>query len=201
MTANIPSDFQKALAEWLQTPASRIGQGRGLVAEPIETPLGTMVAVAGHDRLHLLEFADRKNLGTELIKLSRQFPDGLGLGRALLIERLRHQLDCYFALRSGIFEIPLAMHGTAFSQTVWRALLAIPLGQTRSYAGLAIDIGRPSAVRAVARANSMNQIAILVPCHRVLGSDGSLTGYAGGLERKRQLLQIEQALSAKAENG
>ena len=89
------------------------------------------------------------------------------------------------------FDLTIVLHGTDFTKTVWKALCDIPAGETRSYGELAQTIGKPSASRAVARANGCNQIAIVVPCHRVIGSDGSLTGYGGGLWRKQKLLEIE----------
>ncbi|UTW08291.1 methylated-DNA--[protein]-cysteine S-methyltransferase [Pseudomonas benzenivorans] len=101
------------------------------------------------------------------------------------------QLDDYFAGRRRRFELPLAPRGTAFQLAVWQALQQIPFGQTRCYSGLAEAIGRPRAVRAVGAANGANPIAIIIPCHRVIGRDGSLTGYAGGLARKALLLQLE----------
>lgn len=109
-----------------------------------------------------------------------------------MLDRLARWLDAYFA--GGTIEEapPLAPEGTAFQRAVWGALLAIPHGATRSYAQIARAIGRPTAVRAVARANATNPIAILIPCHRVIGADGSLTGYGGGLDRKKWLLDHEQ---------
>ncbi|HLX11038.1 MAG TPA: methylated-DNA--[protein]-cysteine S-methyltransferase [Thermoanaerobaculia bacterium] len=104
---------------------------------------------------------------------------------------VRQQLAEYFAGRRRQFTLPLAPHGTAFERGVWEALVAIPYGETRSYAEVAEAIGRPTACRAVGRANGSNPIAVVIPCHRVIGSDGSLTGYGGGLELKRLLLDLE----------
>ncbi|NQD92953.1 methylated-DNA--[protein]-cysteine S-methyltransferase [Pseudomonas sp. CrR25] len=103
------------------------------------------------------------------------------------------QLDQYFAGRRQHFELRLAPQGTAFQQAVWRALQAIPFGQTSCYSALAAQIARPKAVRAVGAANGANPISIVIPCHRVIGRDGSLTGYAGGLPRKALLLKLEGA--------
>lgn len=111
-----------------------------------------------------------------------------------LLRRAQSQLREYFAGQRQSFDLPLDLSaGTAFQQTVWRALLKIPFGRTSSYGALSADIGRATAVRAVGLAIGRNPLAILVPCHRVLGKDGSLTGYAGGLERKVALLQLEGA--------
>ena len=105
------------------------------------------------------------------------------------------QLGDYFAGQRDGFDLPLDLsHGTAFQQSVWQALLAIPAGQTTSYGALSAGVGKPAAVRAVGAAVGRNPISVIVPCHRVLGADGSLTGYAGGLERKTALLELEGAL-------
>lgn len=103
------------------------------------------------------------------------------------------QLDEYFAGRRQVFELPLAPQGTAFQQSVWKALQKIPYGQTSYYSRLAEQLGKPKAVRAVGTANGANPISVIIPCHRVIGRDGSLTGYAGGLHRKAQLLTLEGA--------
>jgi len=105
------------------------------------------------------------------------------------------ELEEYFAGRRRRFDLPLDLRGTDFQKSCWQELLKIPYGETRSYADIARAIGNPAAVRAVGLANGHNPIAIMVPCHRVIGSDGSLTGYGGGLETKRKLLELEGALS------
>jgi methylated-DNA-[protein]-cysteine S-methyltransferase len=115
--------------------------------------------------------------------------DGADHGR---FGRVVEQLDEFFAGDRRTFDIPLALVGTDFQRRVWRALQEIPYGQTRTYAEIADAIGAPSAVRAVGGANNRNPIAIVVPCHRVIGADGSLTGFGGGLEAKRWLLDHEQ---------
>lgn len=109
------------------------------------------------------------------------------------LPEVRRQLGEYFAGKRRDFVLPLDPHGTAFERGVWRVLVAIPYGETRSYAEVAMAIGRPAACRAVGRANGRNPIAVVIPCHRVIGSDGSLTGYGGGLELKRLLLDLEGA--------
>ncbi len=108
------------------------------------------------------------------------------------LQQTHGRLEDYFRGRLTEFSVPLLTPGTAFQRLVWSQLRAIPSGTTRSYGEIAAEIGRPTAVRAVARANGDNRIAILIPCHRVVGSDGELTGYGGGLWRKRRLLEIEQ---------
>jgi len=108
-----------------------------------------------------------------------------------ILDRAEQQLASYFAGDAAGFDLPLAPRGTAFQQQVWAALQTIPHGETRSYASIAKQIGNPSAIRAVGAANGANPIAIIIPCHRVIASDGTLHGYAGGLDRKRFLLDLE----------
>ncbi len=108
-----------------------------------------------------------------------------------LIPEVCRQLDAYFAGRLRAFDVPLDLKGTTFQLSVWRALAAIPYGQTRSYAEIARAIGQPRAVRAVGQAIGANPVSIIVPCHRVIGSSGKLTGYAGGIRRKQALLNLE----------
>jgi methylated-DNA-[protein]-cysteine S-methyltransferase len=114
-----------------------------------------------------------------------------GAGHPVL-DRARAQLDAYFAGERTSFDLPLAPPGTAFQRAVWDALRAIPFGHTRSYGQLAAAVGRPKASRAVGAANGQNPIAIVIPCHRVIGADGSLTGYGGGMPRKEWLLRHER---------
>lgn len=113
-------------------------------------------------------------------------------GEDAIVRAVRRQLDQYFAGKLRTFDVPLAPQGTAFQQSVWQALLAIPYGHTRSYGEQARAIGKPAAVRAVGLANGRNPISIIIPCHRVIGANGSLTGYGGGIERKQRLLDLEQ---------
>jgi AraC family transcriptional regulator of adaptative response/methylated-DNA-[protein]-cysteine methyltransferase len=157
----------------------------------IPTALGTMVAAADHRSLLLLEYADRRMLETQFKTLRRRLSCVFAPGTNAVLERTSKQLAEYLAGDRRRFEVTLATPGTEFQQTVWKRLEKIPHGQTMTYAGLAREIGRGTAVRAVARAVGENRIAIIVPCHRVVGSNGDLTGYGGGLWRKRRLLEIE----------
>lgn len=163
----------------------------------IDTELGPMLAAAADEGLCLLEFTDRRMLETQLNILRKRTGRALLPGKHPLFEKLIHQLDLYYKGKLKKFEIPLYMPGTEFQQKVWNALIDIPYGQTRSYQAQAIAIDQPSAVRAVARANGDNRIAIIIPCHRVIGKDGSLTGYGGGLWRKDHLLQLEKENAEK----
>jgi O-6-methylguanine DNA methyltransferase len=159
----------------------------------VQTPLGPMVAGAVPEGLALLEFADRPMLETQLRTVERRFGARLEPGRTAIHDRLQSELDGYFAGdASSAFTVPLVKPGTPFQERVWDALLAIPVGETASYSEIAARIGQPSAVRAVARANGMNRLALVVPCHRVIASDGSLAGYGGGVWRKAALLDQER---------
>lgn len=194
-----PSAFRTAFARLLGCAPGDLKAEALMKATWIPTPLGDMIAISSPSHLHLLEFVERKGLPAELKKMAAATPGGLGLGTNAPSEQAAAELADYFAARSARFETPLAMnHGTEFYQKVWRALQTIPAGETRSYGDIARQIGQPTAVRAVARANGCNQIALMIPCHRVIGADGSLTGYAGGLWRKQKLIEIERALKAQA---
>lgn len=163
----------------------------------IATPIGAMVAAAIGKELVLFEFADRRMLPAQFERLSRVFGCVCAPGAdSPVLQRLRRELDDYFAGKLRDFSVPVRVKGTPFQESVWKALLRIPCGVTRSYADIAKEIGRPTAVRAVARANGDNRICILIPCHRVIGSDGTLTGYGGGLWRKQRLLEVEHAPAA-----
>jgi AraC family transcriptional regulator of adaptative response/methylated-DNA-[protein]-cysteine methyltransferase len=153
-----------------------------------------MLAVSDRSSLHLLEFIDRRALPTELKKLRQLVRGGIGIGRHPPTDQIAAELDAYFSGRSADFTVPLALHGSAFTRAVWEELRKIPAGETRSYGDIAKAVGQPSAVRAVARANGANQIALIIPCHRVIGADGSLTGYGGGLWRKQKLIDLEKGL-------
>ena len=193
-----PAAFRAAVARLLGvTPAALRGGGM-LQATWIPTPLGDMIAVACPTHLHLLEFTGRKALAAELKELQASVSGGIGIGETEPAAQARAELDAFFAGRQAQFATPLAYHGSAFSREVWEALRTIPAGETRSYSQIAREIGRPDAVRAVARANGANRIALMVPCHRVIGADGRLTGYGGGLWRKQRLIEIEAAYRSTA---
>lgn len=187
-----PSAFRAAFAKLLGQAPGALARDAMLLADWIRTPLGDMIAICCPTHLHLLEFVDRKALPTELRRLAGEVKGGIGIGRHAPHARIEAELDAFFAGRSPEFHTPLVLHGSPFSRQVWGALREIPPGATRSYADIARQIGRPTATRAVARANGANQLALVIPCHRVIGSDGSLTGYGGGLWRKRRLIELEQ---------
>lgn len=184
---DIPPDPGAELALLLgQAPA----QSADLSASWLATPLGAMIAVTGGGHLHLLEFHDRKALPGQLRRLSAE-AGRIGLGRTPVTEAVEAQLHDWFAGRRSGFDLPLAPGGTGFQRRVWQELQRIPPAVTITYGELARRIGRPSAVRAAAGANGANRIALVIPCHRIIGADGSLTGYAGGLWRKQALIRHE----------
>ena len=148
----------------------------------IDSPVGPLLLVVSERGLVALEFG-RGKIGESWVESPERTAP------------YARQLADYFAGQRRAFYVPLDLRGTDFQKRCWRELLKIPYGETRSYADIARAIGNPAAVRAVGLANGQNPIAIVVPCHRVIGSDGSLTGYGGGLEVKRQLLELEGALS------
>jgi O-6-methylguanine DNA methyltransferase len=150
----------------------------------IDSPVGPLLLAVSEGGLVALEFG-RGNIGEGWVEVAERTAP------------YARQLEEYFAGRRRQFDLPLDLRGTEFQQRCWQELLKVPYGETRSYADIARAIGNPSAVRAVGLANGQNPIAIVVPCHRVIGSDGSLTGYGGGLEVKRQLLELEGALSGR----
>jgi AraC family transcriptional regulator of adaptative response/methylated-DNA-[protein]-cysteine methyltransferase len=164
----------------------------------IETPIGEMVAGATDDGVCLLEFGDRRMLPTEYKDLARLLKTTLELGDNKHLKTLKKQLNEYFMGKRKEFTIPLVTPGSEFQKAVWKELLNIKFGCTRSYQEQAIALKKPDSVRAVANANGLNRISIIIPCHRVIGSDGRLTGYGGGLKRKRWLLDHEKKYSGQA---
>ncbi|SEV96186.1 AraC family transcriptional regulator, regulatory protein of adaptative response / methylated-DNA-[protein]-cysteine methyltransferase [Chitinophaga sp. YR573] len=159
----------------------------------LETPLGTMFACAVEQGICLLEFTDRKMLETELKTLAKRLNANIILGANRHFDLLKQELDEYFEGKRKQFTVPLFTPGTAFQQLVWKTLQTIPYGATHSYKQQSIAINNPEAVRAVANANGMNRISIIIPCHRVIGEDGKLMGYGGGLFRKKWLLDMEKS--------
>lgn len=157
----------------------------------ILTPIGPMLAGGTQEGICLLEFVDRRMLETQIKRVSHRLQAKLLPGENQYFQLLKQQLDEYFASKRRQFDIPLVLAGTPFQQKVWTLLQTIPFGETRSYKQQAEALGDPAAIRAVARANGDNRISILIPCHRVIGSNGELVGYGGGLWRKQYLLKLE----------
>jgi AraC family transcriptional regulator of adaptative response/methylated-DNA-[protein]-cysteine methyltransferase len=192
------SGFRDAFRAAFGTPPGSVKQGAmtstaaaAITLAWIETPLGPMIAGANDSGLCVLEFTDRRMLEQQLATLRKRFHAAFVPGEHRYLAQLRDQLQEYFAATRQTFTVPLAAPGTPFEERVWRALKEIPYGETRSYADIAREVGSPAAVRAVGRANGMNRIAIVIPCHRVVNKSGALGGYGGGLWRKRRLLHLE----------
>jgi AraC family transcriptional regulator of adaptative response/methylated-DNA-[protein]-cysteine methyltransferase len=155
------------------------------------SPVGTLYLGANEKGIVFIEFKNDNKFDEQQSKLKKRLKEEFSENESPLIKELKKQLDGYFAGKRKSFDLPLQITGTNFQKSVWNQLLTIPPGETRSYKQQAENIGNPKAVRAVANANGDNLISIVIPCHRVIGSDGSLTGYGGGLENKKWLLEHE----------
>lgn len=186
------SGFRDAFGRLFGAPPGRARNVAPALVTRILTPLGPMVAAASDDALLLLEFADRRMLEKQIDRIRRQVPARFAPGENQVLAQTQIELDEYFAGARRAFTVPLDTPGSEFQRAVWDALRAIPYGETRSYLEQARAIGRADAVRAVARANGDNRISIMIPCHRVIGSNGELTGYGGQLWRKKALLERER---------
>jgi AraC family transcriptional regulator of adaptative response/methylated-DNA-[protein]-cysteine methyltransferase len=157
------------------------------------SPVGPMFACASKKGICLLEFTDRRMLETEFKDLRKRLNAVILPGDNPHLNHVQDEMTEYFEGKRKTFTVPLDTPGTEFRKSVWIGLQDIPYGETRSYKQQAVALGNPNAVRAVASANGHNRIAVIIPCHRVIGSDGSLTGYGGGLHRKKWLLDLEKA--------
>jgi len=166
--------------------------GDGLLIDWLATPVGRMVTAANQEGIWLLEFSDQRKEKTLQKNIQRRFACGAAPGKNRYTRKLSGELKRYFEGKLKDFSLPLVMQGTAFQEKVWKQLLKIPYGKTRSYEQIARAVGRPNAQRAVGTANGQNRMAILIPCHRVVNKSGALGGYGGGLWRKRRLLGLEQ---------
>jgi methylated-DNA-[protein]-cysteine S-methyltransferase len=161
----------------------RGGSSGALLYTTIDSPIGELLLLGDGEHLHGLYMQG----GRKPIAIAPAWERAEATFAALTT-----QLEEYFGGRRETFDVPLRMHGTLFERRVWSALREIPYGETTSYGELASRIGQPTGARAVGLANGRNPVAVIVPCHRVIGADGSLTGYGGGLERKRILLELER---------
>ncbi len=166
-------------------------EGQIITINRIPTPLGPMMIGVTDEGLCLLEFTDRRMIETQIETLKKRLKADMVTGQHPMIALVKGQLDEYFAGKRKDFELPLVTPGTDFQNKVWKELTTIPYGRTRSYKQQADAIGDVKAVRAVARANGENRLSIVIPCHRVIGSDGSIVGYGGGVHRKQWLLKHE----------
>lgn len=157
-----------------------------------KTPFGELILGAYNHQLCLCDWTYRRMRNSIDKRLQTGLKASYREQDCDVLENTRSQLDEYFLHKRQQFDLPLLMIGTDFQQSIWNSLLSIPYGETRSYAELAELINNKQAVRAVASANGANAMSIIIPCHRVIGSNGELTGYAGGLPAKRRLLKLEQ---------
>lgn len=164
----------------------------------IETPIGEMVAGATGEGICLLEFADRENLSAEYEELASLLKTTIKPGTNWHLWSLKRQLKDYFRGKRKVFSLKLVTPGTDFQKAVWTNLQKIPFGETVSYNEQALALSNKGATRAVGHANASNRISIVIPCHRVIGADGALIGYGGGLKRKKWLLDHEKKFSGKA---
>lgn len=187
------SGFRSAFAKTFgQAPGSARETTDCLKAALLDTPLGPMLAIVNDRAVIRLEFADRRGLEASYALMKKRFGAAVVPGANGVTKQLRTQLAEYFAGKRRNFSVPVELNGTEFQKKVWIQLMLIPHGETRSYTEIAKAAGQPGAVRAVARANATNRLYLLVPCHRVIGHDGKLSGYGGGLARKQRLLDLER---------
>jgi AraC family transcriptional regulator of adaptative response/methylated-DNA-[protein]-cysteine methyltransferase len=187
-----PSGFREAFTRAFGASPSASRQRDCVRLTWLDSPLGPLVAGATDEGVCLLEFSDRRMIETQLETVRRLFKTPVVPGNNEHLERLKQELADYFAGSLEKFTMPLIYPGSPFQRRVWDQLLRIPYGETRSYYDIAVAVGSPKAVRAVGRANGLNRIAIVIPCHRVVNKDGALGGYGGGLRRKEFLLGLER---------
>ena len=186
------SGFRDAFSRIMGSTPTMFADANILKASWVDTNLGPMIAIADEEFLYLLEFVDRRGLEREVERLRTQKKAVIIPGRSKPIETIEQELKLYFEGTLREFKTPMALLGSDFQVSVWNELRKIPIGKTRSYSEIAHLLGKPTAYRAVAQANGANQIAIVIPCHRVINSNGELGGYGGGLKRKKWLLNHEK---------
>lgn len=186
------SGFRDAFSRIMGAAPSLLGDRPLLKASWLDTKLGPMLAIADEEALYLLEFVDRRGLEREIERLRKKTKRPIIPGTTEPIRLIERELEAYFEGRQEEFKTPLFLLGSPFQKRVWEELRKIPVGETRSYADMATLIGKPTAFRAVANANGANQLAIVIPCHRVINSNGELGGYGGGIARKKWLIDLEK---------
>ncbi|MCS5710376.1 methylated-DNA--[protein]-cysteine S-methyltransferase [Candidatus Berkiella aquae] len=189
MTKKSLNDFKLVLSGIMDNAANE--SANILHAAWIETPLGPMLAIANEKSLFLLEFADWHGLTKEIHCLRKETHSVILPGKSAALTSIRNELEHYFSGKLKNFKTPLRKVGTDFQNQVWTVTKKIPYGQTRSYYDIAMLLGKPSAFRAVANANSKNKFAIVIPCHRVINHNGGIGGYGGGIPRKKWLIEHE----------
>ncbi len=186
------SGFRDAFSRIMGAAPTLVGQSNILKATWLDTRLGPMLAISDEGALYLLEFVDRRGLEREVERLKKATRSMIVPGCTSPIKSIERELKLYFDGELKEFKTPLVFLGSSFTKHVWEELQKIPYGHTRSYAQIASAMGKPSAYRAVARANGANQLAIIIPCHRVINTNGELGGYGGGISRKQWLINHEK---------
>jgi AraC family transcriptional regulator of adaptative response/methylated-DNA-[protein]-cysteine methyltransferase len=186
------SGFRDAFSRIMGGAPKRGKSLKILKAAWLDTELGPMLAIGDEEALYLLEFVERRGLEREVERMRKRLQAAIIPGSTPPIESIHKELTAYFKGTLKEFKTPLFLMGSPFQKQVWDELLKIPPGETRSYAEIARTIKMPKAFRAVARANGSNQLAIIIPCHRVINTGGKLGGYAGGRARKEWLLKHER---------
>ena len=187
------SGFRDAFSKIMGAAPTKIGEYNNILkASWLDTPLGPMLAICDDQFLHLLEFVDRRGLEREVERLRIKMKSAIIPGNTALTTSIESELKSYFDGTLREFNTPINPQGSDFQKNVWKALMAIPYGETRSYLQQANAIGNGRAYRAVANANGANQLAIIIPCHRIINANGELGGYGGGINRKKWLLEHEK---------
>lgn len=187
------SGFNEAFKKTTGFTPSESKNEKVVTIKRILSPLGPIFAGATAEGICLVEFTDRRMIETQINRLRKSLKAEFVQGESKHIDKLETQLGEYFNKKRTEFDVPLELTGSEFQKMAWDALMKIPYGETRSYQQQAIKVGDKNAVRAVARANGDNKISILIPCHRVIGKNGKLAGYGGGLWRKKYLIDLEQS--------
>lgn len=189
------SGFRDAFTKIMGAPPSKSSAHYNILkATWLDTVLGPMLAIADDDALYLLEFVERRGLEREIERLRIRTKSAIIPGKTAPIISIEKELTAYFAGELQHFKTKIKMLGSDFQKLAWQALIDIPYGSTVSYLDQAKAIGKPTAFRAVANANGANQIAIVIPCHRIINSNGELGGYGGGVARKKWLIEHEKSL-------
>lgn len=187
------SGFRDAFSKIMQVAPSKGKKAMAVQAIWIDTPIGPMVAIGNNKALYLLEFADRRGLEKEIETMRNKLNSAITPGTNAILTSVKKELEDYFAKKLKKFTTPIYMLGSPFQKLVWEQLIKIPYGTTCSYGKLARSIDKPTAYRAVANANGKNQLAIIIPCHRVINTGGALGGYVGGINRKKWMLDHENS--------
>ena len=195
MSHSTPSDdneFAKQYSWLFENPSNYLAEATVINIIEIQTPLGPMLAGTTPEGICMLEFTNRIRFEKEMSDLKKLLNAVILPGRNPHLDQLEKELNEYFERKRKIFSVPLDTPGNEFSQTVWKTLQEIPYGKTCSYKEQAEKMNNPKAIRAIASTNGRNRLAIIIPCHRVIGSNGSMTGYAAGIDKKKWLLKFER---------